>query len=96
MSTLTLLLSATLALAPQAAAPRQAEAPTNDTDADDAALKGTDGNVSVYEFADDTLTGEHLTPDGNLIPWRRPPQHPSLIELRGHFMPELVRLALDL
>lgn len=94
MTTLTLLLSATLALAPQAA-PR-GEAPTNDTDADDAALKGNDGNVSVYEFADDKLTGEHLSPDGNLIPWRRPPSHPSLIDLRGHFMPELVRLALDL
>jgi hypothetical protein len=94
MTTLTLLLSATLALAPQAT-PR-AEAPANDADADDAALKGSDGNVSVYEFADDTLTGEHLSPDGNLIPWRRPPQHPSLIDLRGHFMPELVRLALDL
>lgn len=94
MSTLTLLLSATLALAPQAT-PR-AEAPTNDVDADDAALKGSEGGVSVYEFADDKLTGEHLSPDGNLIPWRRPPTHPSLIDLRGHFMPELVRLALDL
>lgn len=94
MSTLMLLLSATLALAPQAA-PR-AEAPTNDTDADEAALKSSDGTVSVYEFADDTLTGEHLTPDGNLIPWRRPPQHPSLINLRGHFNPELIRLTLDL
>jgi hypothetical protein len=94
MSTLTLLLSATLALAPQAA-PR-GETPTNDVDADDAALKGTDGGVSVYEFADDKLTGEHLSPDGNLIPWRRPPNHPSLIDLRGHFMPELIRLALDL
>lgn len=94
MSTLTLLLSATLALAPQAT-PRD-EAPTNDTDADDAALKSSDGSVSVYEFADDKLTGEHLSPDGNLIPWRRPPDHPSLIDLRGHFMPELIRLALDL
>ena len=94
MSTLTLVLTTVLALAPQA--PRKAEAPTNDADADDAALQRTDGDVSVYEFADDKLTGEHLSPDGNLIPWRRPPQHPSLIDLRGHFMPELVRLALDL
>ena len=94
MSMLTLLLSSTLALAPQAAP--KGEAPTNDTDADEAALKGTEGDVSVYEFADDKLTGEHLSPDGNLIPWRRPPNHPSLIDLRGHFMPELIRLALDL
>jgi hypothetical protein len=94
MSTLTLLLSATLSLAPQAAS--RTEAPTNDADADEAALKSTDGNVSVYEFAGDELTGDHLSPDGNLIPWRRPPQHPSLIDLRAHFLPELVRLALDL
>lgn len=95
MTTLTLLLTTTiLALAPQAE-PRD-EAPTNDVDADDAALKGTEGNVSVYEFANDTLTGEHLSPDGSLIPWRQPAHMPSLINLRGHFLPELVRLALDL
>jgi hypothetical protein len=94
MSTLTLLLSATLALAPQAT-PR-AEAPSNDVDADDAALQGTEGGVSVYEFSDDKLTGEHLSPDGNLIPWRRPPSHPSLIDLRAFFTPELVKLALDI
>jgi len=94
MSTLALLLSTTLALAPQAQP--AAEAPANDADADEAALKGSDGTVSIYEFADDKLTGEHLSPDGNLIPWRRPPQHASLIDLRGHFLPELVKLALDL
>jgi hypothetical protein len=96
MSTLTLLLTTTLALAlaPQAApAPQE---PATDADADDAALKGSEGGVSVYEFADDKLTGEHLSPDGNLIPWRRPPTQPSLIDLRAHFLPELVRLALDL
>jgi hypothetical protein len=93
MSTLTLLLTTILALAPQAK-PR-AETPV-DADADEAALKGTEGGVSVYEFAGDELTGDHLSPDGNLIPWRRPPHHESLIDLRGHFMPELVRLSLDL
>ncbi len=94
MSTLTLLLTATLALAPQAA--KRGEAPTNDTDADEAALQDSDGAVSIYEFADDRLTGEHLSPDGSLIPWRGQTQHASLIDLRGHFMPELVKLALDL
>jgi hypothetical protein len=93
MSTLTLLLTTVLAFAPQAEP--AAEAPT-DVDADEAALKDTEGNVSVYEFANDTLTGEHLSPDGSLIPWRQPAHMPSLINLRGHFMPELVRLALDL
>lgn len=90
MTTLSLLL--TLALAPQPAPQPEA---TN-AEADDAAFKGNDGDVSVYEFADDTLTGDHLSPDGKLIQFRRPAHHPSLIDLRGHFMPELVRLALDL
>lgn len=93
MSTLALLLTTTLALAP--AAKPAVETP-NDVDADDAALQGSEGGVSVYEFSDDKLTGEHLSPDGNLIPWVRPPHQPSLINLRAHFMPELVRLALDL
>lgn len=93
MSTLTLLLSTTLLFAPRAT-PR-AEAPT-DVDADEAALKSSDGAVSVYDFADEKLTGEHLSPDGSLIPWRQPPHLESLINLRGHFLPELVRLSLDL
>ena len=93
MSTLTLLLSTTLVLAPTAA---ESEASDTNADADDAALTGQEGDVSYYEFADDELTGEHLSPDGSLIPWRRPPHHESLIQLRGHFVPELVRLALDL
>lgn len=93
MTTLTLLFTTVLALAPQAKP--AAEAPTH-ADADDAALQSSDGNVSVYEFADDTLTGEHLSPDGSLIPWRQPTHHGSLIDLRGHFLPELVRLSLDL
>lgn len=93
MSTLTLLLSTTLVLAPTAAEPESSD--TN-ADADDAAFTGQEGDVSYYEFADDELTGEHLSPDGSLIPWRRPPHHESLIQLRGHFVPELVRLALDL
>jgi hypothetical protein len=93
MSTLTLLLTTILTLAPQAE-PRT-EAPTG-VDADEAARKGSDGAVSYYEFANEELTGEHLSPDGSLIPWRQPAHHPSLIDLRGHFLPELVRLSLDL
>ena len=60
-------------------------------------LAGLFKTVQVYVASRHlTLTGEHLKPDGSMIPWRRPPHHESLIDLRGHFMPELVRLALDL
>lgn len=92
MSTLSLLLSTVLAYAPTAA-----PEPTNNEDADQAARVGGDegSGTSVYEFAGDELTGEHLKPDGSLIPWRRPPHHESLIDLRGFFTPELVKLALD-
>ena len=95
MSTSILLLSTTLAFAP-ADRPPAPRAEVSDQDADEAARVGGDGDVSVYKFADDRLTGEHLSSDGSLIPWRRPPHHESLIVLRGHFMPELVRLGLDL
>jgi hypothetical protein len=92
MTTLSLLLSTVLAQAPAPAAPE----PTNE-DADEAARVGTQGGeTSVYEFAGDELTGDHLKPDGSLIPWRRPPHHESLIDLRGMFTPELIKLALDL
>lgn len=92
MTITSLLLSATVAFAPTDAP----DVEPSSQEADDAAYVGEEGQTSVYEFADDKLTGEHLSPDGSLIPWRRPTQHPSLIDLRGHFMPELVRLALDL
>jgi len=91
MSTLTLLL--TLALAPQPA-PAD-EAPTH-ADADQAALQGEEGGLSVYKFEGDTLTGDVLSPDGKLVQYRRPPHQPSLINLRPHFLPELVWLSLDL
>lgn len=94
MSTLTLLLSTTLAFAPRASEASAADA--TPADSDDAAYTGSEGDVSYYKFADDELTGEHLSPDGSLIPWRRPPHHESLIDLRAHFIPELVRLVLDL
>ena len=90
MSTLSLLLSATFMVAPPAEQPTD-----NNEDADQAALVSSEGETSVYEFADVELTGEHLTPDGDLIPWRQPPRHVSLISLRGHFLPELITLARD-
>ncbi len=93
MSTLTLLMTTILAVAPQAKPATQEPTPA---DADEAALQSSEGGVSVYEFADDRLTGDQLSPDGDLIPWRAKTHHGSLINLRAHFLPELVRLSLDL
>lgn len=91
MTTMSLALSLVFCFAPTKAEPE----PVTHADADEAARVESKGDVSIYEFADEELTGEHLTPDGDLIPWRRPPSHPSMIALRPHFLPELVVLALD-
>jgi predicted lipoprotein with Yx(FWY)xxD motif len=38
--------------------------PGNDTDADEAARTGEEGGVTVYDFDDDNVDGEILSPDG--------------------------------
>lgn len=87
-------LSSTLALAPAPGPPAASDG--SDQDADAAALLRRDANGSYYVFGEEELTGEVLTPEGQLIPWRRPARFESLIEIRGHFNRELLKLALDL
>ncbi len=84
MSSLTAALSALLFVAPG-----------SDTDADAAAYAGATGGVSVYDFEDDMIDGEVLSPDGANINSRTRIRHASLLTLRAHFIPELHRLALD-
>jgi hypothetical protein len=100
MSTLiaTIMLSSTLCLAPaQRTAPApETSARDDDQDADAAALLRRDADGSYYVFGEEELTGEVLSPEGQLIPWRRPARFESLISIRGHFNPELLKLALDL
>ncbi|MCH9685881.1 MAG: hypothetical protein K0V04_30890 [Deltaproteobacteria bacterium] len=94
MSTLTLLLSSTLALAPNAAPEPQ---PTeSNADADEAAMVGGDEETRYFEFKDDGVEGDVLRDDGTMIPWRRPHRHGSLINLRAHFLRELVVMARDM
>ena len=64
-------------------------------DADEAAHKGTDGTTRIYEFDNDRVSGEALAPDGTVLMQRPPLKHRSLITIRGHFNPELVRLGED-
>ena len=70
-------------------------APGNDTDADAAAYAGSNGGVSVYDFEDDHVDGEVLSPDGANITTAGRIRHASLLTLRAHFIAELHRLALD-
>ncbi|HWB81933.1 MAG TPA: sigma-70 family RNA polymerase sigma factor [Nannocystaceae bacterium] len=87
------------------AAPAQAKAPkqrraapeVSDSDADDAARKEGAGNVSAYyDFVEgDRLTGEVIKPEGMPVDARTRARFPSLLNIRGHFMSELVTMAKD-
>jgi hypothetical protein len=105
MRTTMLVLGMTLAFAANASAkPRAGDAwrvdaddeQADDQDADAAALQGSEGDTKHYVFENDRLDGEVLTSEGVIIPYRRPAKGPSLIHLRAHFMPELIRLSTDL
>jgi RNA polymerase sigma-70 factor (ECF subfamily) len=85
-----------------AAAPAKAKRPeppaANDTDADEAARKDGSGNITaVYDFVEgDRLTGEVLRPTGTQVDARYKLKFPSLLTLRGHFLPELIQLGREL
>ncbi len=81
-------MAATLALA---SAPAFA-APAN---SDEAARKGTKGGATVYDFEDDSVEGEVLSPDGALINGRVRGKHANMITIKPHFIPQLIKLAND-
>lgn len=72
-----------------------AYAAPSDNDADSAAFSGAEGDVAVYDFEDDNVDGELLKPEGANIASRGRVKHASLINIRPHFLPELINLALD-
>lgn len=87
------------------AAPAQAKAPkqrraapeVSNSDADAGARKEGAGNVSAYyDFVEgDRLTGEVLAPEGMPVDARTRARFPSLLNIRGHFMVELITMAKD-
>jgi hypothetical protein len=70
-------------------------APEEGGDADAAAFQGSEGGVSVYDFDDDNVDGEVLKPEGANISSRGRVKHASLINIRPHFLRELINLARD-
>jgi hypothetical protein len=71
-------------------------APAVDNAADAAAFKGKgSGGTTVYDFEDDNVDGELLSPDGANIASRGATKHASLITIRPHFIPELIKMAND-
>lgn len=69
--------------------------PEGGDDADNAAFTGEEGGTAVYDFEDDNVDGEVLRPEGANLSSRRSLKHASLINIRPHFLPELINLALD-
>lgn len=72
-----------------------AEPAAGDNDADDAARKGDKGGVTVYDFDDDSVDGEILRPEGANLASRGRVKHASLINIRPHFLRELINMARD-
>lgn len=91
-----LAITTTLALS-MSAASTAAAAPGNDGDADSAARVGGEGaDTTVYDFDDDNVDGEILSPDGANVNSRARVKHASLITIRPHFISELISLSFDI
>jgi len=54
---------------------------------------GTGGaaQVTEYDFEDDLVTGDLVRPDGELVGARRKSKVSSLIRVRKHFIPEILK-----
>ncbi|MCA9693244.1 MAG: hypothetical protein R3A51_07260 [Nannocystaceae bacterium] len=71
-------------------------APASDSDADSSANQGkNNAGTTVYDFEDDNVDGELLSPEGANIASRGATKHASLITIRPHFIPELIKMAQD-
>jgi len=91
------LLAITTTLALSMATASTAVAAPSDGDADDAArVSGGDGGTTVYDFDDDNVDGEILSPEGANVNSRARVKHASLISIRPHFISELISLSFDI
>ena len=52
---------------------------------------GGGGGETTYDFEDDLVTGDLVRPDGELLNVRRRGQRNSLIRIREHFIPEMLK-----
>ena len=53
-------------------------------------------NTTTYDFEDDLVTGDLVRPDGELLNVRRRGRRSSLIQIREHFIPEMLKSVEDL
>ena len=50
----------------------------------------------TYEYDPDDVDGEILSPDGVDVSYRAYGDHPSLVKVRTHFIPQMLKMADDL
>ena len=50
-----------------------------------------EGEATTYDFEDDLVTGDLVRPDGELLNVRRRGRRASLIRVREHFIPEMLK-----
>lgn len=60
------------------------------------ALAQDGANVTSYDFEDDLVTGDLVRPDGELLGGRPRGKRTSLIRIREHFVPEMLKSVEDL
>lgn len=55
-----------------------------------------EGDATTYDFEDDLVSGDLVRPDGELLNVRRRGARTSLIRIREHFIPEMLKSVEDL
>jgi hypothetical protein len=58
--------------------------------------QGGGEGTTTYDFEDDLVTGDLVRPDGELLNVRRRGSRSSLIRIREHFIPEMLKSVEDL
>ncbi|GAB4214162.1 MAG: hypothetical protein OHK0013_38660 [Sandaracinaceae bacterium] len=53
--------------------------------------KAQEGETTTYDFEDDLVQGDLVRPDGELLNVRRRGRRASLIRVREHFIPEMLK-----
>lgn len=53
-------------------------------------------DATTYDFEDDLVSGDLVRPDGELLNVRRRGRRSSLIRIREHFIPEMLKSVEDL
>ncbi len=89
---MSIIASLTFALALQPTPPANADADAR-ARVDAPASKGVS---AVYEFDNDNVDGETLTPTGVAIPASHQARFPSMIQVRGTFVREMIQMTNDI